>query len=74
MTKIILITDPGTLIRITNLDYRSGLRNTDRDNFGHVRFKMDQDLPHFTPTIFHVTFQPMTRQMRIWTECTLDEV
>ena len=29
------------------MDYRSGLRNTDRHNLGHDRIKMDQDLPHF---------------------------
>ena len=30
-----------------NLDNRSGLRNGDRDNFGHDWLKMDQDLPYF---------------------------
>ena len=27
-------------------EYRSGLRNMNRDNFGHDRLKMDQNLPH----------------------------
>ena len=31
----------------TDPNHGSGLRNTDRDNSGNDRLKMDQDLPHF---------------------------
>ena len=45
------ITDPdyesGLQIRIAEPDYGTGLWNTDRNNFGHDRLNMDQDLPHF---------------------------
>ena len=56
LTDQIQITDPdytdldykyGSGLHITGPDYRSGLRNTEQDNFSHDRLKMDQELPHF---------------------------
>ena len=75
------ITDQGLRFRITNLYYgsvlriritdnRPGKRNTDPDNFGYHRVKMDQGLLHFCT----YNFSHDDRTNWFWTKCSLDEV
>ena len=48
ITRILITnTDPDYKSKLRISFCRSGLRNKDRDNFGHDRLEMDKDLPHF---------------------------
>ena len=58
--------DPDYGFRLLNTDTDYRLRSTDRNNFGHDRLMMDQDLPHFYAVNFsrylrveHLSYQAL---------------